>query len=384
MASVMATLSTQDVIAAAVARMLLSSERHASEAQGTWTPGICTASYAATSAEGRFSVTPLGNSFGGGGGARTFTDGIDSGGVLHSMASRIPNTETVESRSPVLQLFRREMLDGGGAGRFRGGAGVEYLCTPYKTSGPAILNTLASGVSIPGGHGLSGGLPGAAVSNVVLKDSNVAELLSSGHIPLSAAELTARATEVQEAKQLTRLEIGDVLIGAVGSGAGYGDPLRRDPDAVLGDVAAGLVSEDMAGSVYAVVISEGRVDEAATAEARLARRRERVGAEPAPWREHPAEGELLHPVLDTVEAVRVDGERRLRCTLCGHALGAYGADLGEAAVVREVALETATSRNRLCSDEYVLRRLSCPGCGVAMLVEVAPASDGAHRAAPYA
>jgi N-methylhydantoinase B len=377
MASVMATLSTQDVVAAAVARMLLSSPRHASEAQATWTPGICTASYAATSSQGRFSVSPLGNSFAGGGGARTFADGIDTGGVMHSMGSRIPNTETLEARSPVLQLFRREMCDGAGAGRFRGGAGVEYMCTPHKTSGAASLNTLASGVSVPGGHGLSGGLPGAAVSNVVLRGSNIGRLLSEGHVPGSADELRCAAAEVQQAKQLTHLRTGDVVIGAVGSGAGFGDPLLRDPAAVLSDVSAGLVSPEAAAFAYGVVIRDGAVEEPATRAERATQRRGRLAGEPPaepPARTRDGRADAVRPVLDTVEAVRAAGKEHLRCTLCAHPLGSADGDLEAAAVVQRLPLSALGPRNARCSEDYVLRRLCCPGCGVAMLADVRPAS----------
>lgn len=83
MASIMATLSTQDVVAGVVAAMLLTSERYRSEAQATWSPGVCTGSFAGVNGDEEYSVTPIGNSFGGGG-ARTFTDGTDTGGVLHS------------------------------------------------------------------------------------------------------------------------------------------------------------------------------------------------------------------------------------------------------------------------------------------------------------
>ncbi|HEX3833821.1 MAG TPA: hydantoinase B/oxoprolinase family protein [Solirubrobacteraceae bacterium] len=376
MASVMATLSTQDVVAAAVARMLLSSDRHASEAQATWTPGICTASYAATSAEGRFSVSPLGNSFAGGGGARTFCDGVDTGGVMHSMASRIPNTETLEGRSPVLQLFRREMRDGAGPGRFRGGAGVEYACTPHKTTGDASLNTLASGVAMPGGHGLSGGLPGAAVSNVVLRGSDIADVLSSGRIPMSADELAYTAAEVQEAKQLTRLSSGDVVIGAVGSGAGYGDPLRREPAAVLDDVIAGLVSPEASELVYGVVVRGQAVDGPATAAARTAIRRDRLNGGDVSA-QVPAQDQLsgpatvLHGVLDTVEAVRGDDGDQLRCTVCGHRLGPAEDELAASAVARDLPLTAASPRNGRCSDDFVLCQVCCPGCGTAMLAGLA-------------
>jgi N-methylhydantoinase B len=294
---------------------------------------------------------------------------------MHSMASRIPNTETLEGRSPVLQLFRREMCDGAGPGRFRGGAGVEYACTPHKTLGDASLNTLASGVAMPGGHGLSGGLPGAAVSNVVLRGSDVADVLSAGRIPLSADELTFAAAEVQEAKQLTHLSSGDVVIGAVGSGAGYGDPLRREPAAVLDDVLAGLVSPEASESIYGVVLRGQTVDEPATSATRAAIRHDRLndpdGRVPIRAEERAsAHATVLHGVLDTVEAVRSADGDHLRCTVCGHALGATGDELAAASVARDLPLTAASPRNGRCSGDYVLRQLCCPGCGTAMLVEV--------------
>jgi len=63
--------------------------------------------------------------------ARSPTE-IDSGGIFHSMGSRMSNAETVEARVPALLLYRRELCDGGGAGRFRGGAAVEFGSIPHK------------------------------------------------------------------------------------------------------------------------------------------------------------------------------------------------------------------------------------------------------------
>ncbi len=132
MASIMAALTAQDVVANAVAQMLLGSERHGGEAQATWSPGLCGTTVAASAPAGASVIALLSESFGGGGGARTFADGVDSGGVFHSMASRIANVEALESRGPLLELFRREATDSGGAGRFRGGAGLEFAVTPAQ------------------------------------------------------------------------------------------------------------------------------------------------------------------------------------------------------------------------------------------------------------
>ena len=62
------------------------------------------------------------------------------------MASRMANAETVESRVPVLQVYRRELRDAGGPGRFRGGVAVEFATIPHKLPiGPAGLNNVRLG-----------------------------------------------------------------------------------------------------------------------------------------------------------------------------------------------------------------------------------------------
>jgi len=256
MASIMAALSAQDVVANAFAQMLECSERHRGEAQGSWAPGICGGTVAASPPGGQAQIALLSESFSGGGGARTFADGIDSGGVFHSMGSRIANVEALESRGPLLELYRRQAIDAGGAGRFRGGTGLRYAVTPHKLDGSARLITRSSGVTVPAGQGLSGGRPGAPVSAIVLCGSNVAELFASGLMPTAESELHADERLVLAAKALTAIAEGDVLIGASPGGAGYGDPLRREVAAVARDVAAGLVSEHAAREVYGVTIGD--------------------------------------------------------------------------------------------------------------------------------
>ena len=58
------------------------------------------------------------------------------------------------------------------------------------------------------------------------------------------------------------------------AGGGYGDPLERDPAAVLGDVLDGYVSIEGAREDYGVVISENSlsIDKEATEILRRAKR----------------------------------------------------------------------------------------------------------------
>jgi len=58
-------------------------------------------------------------------------------------------------------------------------------------------------------------------------------------------------------------------------GGGWGDPLDRDPDAVLQDVLVDAVSYDASRKIYGVVIENGTVDLPATEQDRRTRRAQR-------------------------------------------------------------------------------------------------------------
>ena len=379
MASVQGTLCTQDVVANAVSKMLLCTDKFRSEAQATWAPGINYGVLAAMD-RGELSVEGIIDAFPGGGGARSFADGIDSGGIYHSMGSRIGNAETFESRAPVLQVYRGEICDSGGPGRYRGGVTVGFGNILHKAGSDATLGVTASGVAMPGGFGLAGGAPGAAVSNVILRSTNARDRLAAGQIPLGQDDVTAQRADVQQAKDFREFGPDDFVVSVNNAGGGFGDPLLRDPDAVARDVSEGRVSAGLARSVYGVVLSGGgaggvAADTVATAAQRNALREQRL-ASARPVR--PGQGggvvdggQVLHPVADTVEAVAVGGQRLLRCTRCHHALGDYTEDYKQGTVFADSPLTTLTPLNGLCQlDRYVLRQFYCPGCGTAVATDV--------------
>jgi N-methylhydantoinase B len=377
MASIMGTLSTQDVVASAFAKMLMCSARYRSEAQATWTPGINSGRVIAPGQGGEPSISQMPDSFGGGGGARSIGDGIDSGGIFHSMGSRIANAEVVESRGSVLQVYRREVPDSGGPGRYRGGVSIEFAAAVHKAAGTATFNSTASGVAAPAGRGLAGGLPGAAASNLVLRESDLRQRLDAGRIPTDPADLAAARADVREAKSLTEIAEHDFVISVLGGGAGYGDPLRRDPAMVARDVAEGSVSPVMARTAYGVCLTGGEPDPAATDQVRKAARDLRLAqARPvAPGLPAAsAEGEVLHPVADAVEAVAAAasaGGTVLRCCVCHRGLGGYDQDYKQATVMRESPLTSASPLNRHCDlSRFVLREFFCPGCATCLVVDV--------------
>jgi N-methylhydantoinase B len=78
-------------------------------------------------------------------------------------------------------------------------------------------------------------------------------------------------------KKMIVLHPGDQLWEYIAGGAGYGDPLDRDPAAVLADVLDGKVSPALATKAFGVVLTpdDTAVDAVKTKESRERRRAER-------------------------------------------------------------------------------------------------------------
>jgi N-methylhydantoinase B len=74
---------------------------------------------------------------------------------------------------------------------------------------------------------------------------------------------------------------GDVFRHCLAGAGGWGDPLERDPAAVMKDVKNELLSQRRAEADYGVVIARGEVDPGATAKRRAELRIARA------WREVP-------------------------------------------------------------------------------------------------
>jgi N-methylhydantoinase B len=91
----------------------------------------------------------------------------------------------------------------------------------------------------------------------------------------------------QELTNLVSLElrVGEFIRGHQGSGAGYGDPLERDPARVLQDVLEKYETLERAETLYGVVLcgrapDSLKVDEAATLQRRSHIRQLRSGGVP--------------------------------------------------------------------------------------------------------
>ncbi len=155
-------------------------------------------------------------------------DGDGGAPLMHISFSGMRNTpaETLELRYPLLVEKFELAQDSGGAGRFRGGPGVDIRYRMLENG--AFSSPIERTRTSP--WGLQGGEPGRPNAlRVILPDDSERALTKT------------TAFSVEE---------GGVIEFSVGGGGGYGPPSERDPRAVLEDVEDGIVSAEAARRDY--------------------------------------------------------------------------------------------------------------------------------------
>jgi N-methylhydantoinase B len=192
--------------------------------------------------DGRLFLGGFGPS-GGGWGAKLSEDGVSATVCLNDGDTHNSPVEQGEAKFPVLVERHALRQDSGGAGRRRGGLGIEKV---IQALAPVTINMQIDRVHCAP-WGLGGGGPGAG---------NQVRLRLDGK----------EVTDLPNAKVLTqRLKPGDAWAMLSGGGGGFGPAIEREPERVADDVAQGYVSREAASGLYGVVLDEaGEVDKAAT------------------------------------------------------------------------------------------------------------------------
>ena len=230
------------------------------------------ARHAGVNQHGKYYVSTLSEGALDGTGARSFKDGDDTGRGLSCH-----NIEWLEANFPLLYLFRRNSKGSAGPGKFRGGAGGESALTVHNAPEGKIKG-VALGVAglRNSGQGLFGGYPGAPSLLMLLEDTNVERAFAEGNAPGNLEELSGNRRLLPYCE--FDLRGNDVLYMRMSSGGGYGDPLEREPQAILRDVEDGIISLEDAASVYGVVMNEkdSLIDISATERVRADLREERL------------------------------------------------------------------------------------------------------------
>jgi N-methylhydantoinase B len=188
------------------------------------------------------------------GGNGAFRDGDGSsawGNIDFGNIRTIQSAEQMEHAMPLLVERSELRPDSGGEGRARGGLGLRRELR--LLDGEGRYSALSDRAVLPP-FGVHGAGPGAPVAVAIVRDG--------ADVPL---ETPGKVTGYP-------LRAGDAVVMQSAGGGGFGDPLTRDPERVVRDVAAGYVSPERAREGYGVVLSAGlRVDEEATRRERAQR-----------------------------------------------------------------------------------------------------------------
>jgi N-methylhydantoinase B len=325
--------------------------------------------------------------FGGGRGARSTADGVNTGGPSASPLSRLLNVESVEQWYPLLYLYRHENSDTGGAGTWRGGNGLTMAVTPYRAQ-EAVFEFNACGlpVTAANGQGVFGGYPAPGVAVWHAVETDLDEHLAAGRMPTSVTELAAqRRTRLPGKLNSTPFGSHDVLEVGIGGGGGFGDPLLREPSAVVRDIADRYTSREFAMEIYGVVLdASGQLDETATAtqrdDLRNGRRSWRLLGEDtaAVTRTADADGGGTRQVHVGIDLGDRGSERMYICRSCGHAIANAASDFKLGLRMHEgpiTAITGAVDPAESLEQTIVFRRFCCPECLAMLTTEVAREGD---------
>ena len=233
-----------------------------------------------------------------------------------------------------------------------------------------------------------GGNPGTLGRFRLKRGTDVLDRLARAEVPQDVDALTGELEPVQAKGPMLMVGAADVWEWTGANGAGYGDPLTRDPAAVLRDVRAGGLDAATVRRVYGVVLTSAgdAVDESATEAVRTAALADRLEAATAPSGEVQtvAPRTPIRPIGGELGVVERDGVPELFVSVTGRAvLGPVTGNFKEHCAV----LERPTSQ---VGPEYVsppgragermrYREFLCPVTGVRIDSEIVrPGEDTLH------
>ncbi|HZD63389.1 MAG TPA: hydantoinase B/oxoprolinase family protein [Xanthobacteraceae bacterium] len=179
---------------------------------------------------------------GGGWGGRPFEDGESATVSVCQGDVRNGSIEGIELKCPVLVESRELRRDSCGAGRYRGGLGLDMKVRNLVEGKWNFERTRRS--KCPP-WGIAGGTAGEPGGNLLkLPGEKAFKWITGANIPVP---------------------LNSLAIVRTGGGGGWGDPLERDAALVAADVAEGLISRRAARELYGVVLRDSMsLDESAT------------------------------------------------------------------------------------------------------------------------
>jgi N-methylhydantoinase B len=326
-------------------------------------------------------IDPIGGSIG----AFAHGDGINTGGQARTPIGQLPNVEHNEQNFPMLVLYRKELPDSGGAGKYRGGLSAETCFIPHNTS-HITQDTLSSGNATPTSTGMMGGFPSTTNAYNFIRESDILERFGERHMVEDYSEVTGRPEHLELRQENFDQHPADVYAVRWSGGGGFGDPMKRDPAKVQHDLLHRNITPEAARAIFGAVLSDDgkTVDVAATEKNRAAINADRVarltnGIKALP----PRDGALVLRATDNID-LREDADGAYwACVECAIPLGARETNYKDACLkdVRPISDSNPLigDPELFIDDPIEFRLYCCPSCGSQIENEVAVASDPVLR-----
>jgi acetone carboxylase, alpha subunit len=219
--------------------------------------------------------------------AQALHDGLDTALAEFNAEGDMGDAEIWERTIPIVYLGRTIHRDGGGFGKFRGGAGIH---STYFVKNSVKVEIGSFGVApIHSTPGLMGGYPAPVGYVRRLEGSNLRQAIAQQqplpheeggdpNNPLVAEMLDGNLTTyLGGAVAPQQLDEYDVWIQCSGDGGGFGDPLERDLSVIADDLDNGLTTRRSAERVYGVAFdNQGRISPEQTVQRRDSLRAQRL------------------------------------------------------------------------------------------------------------
>jgi len=320
-------------------------------------------------------IDPIGGSIG----AFAQGDGINTGGQARTPIGQLPNVEHNEQNFPLLFLYRKELPDSGGAGKYRGGLSAESCFIAHNTD-VITQDTLSSGNAVPTSTGMMGGFPATTNAYHFTTGSDIQQRFAEQRMVEDHSEVEGTIVHLELRQENFTQTKDDVYAVRWSGGGGFGDPLKRDPGAIAHDLLHRSITPGAAREIFGAVLDDNdEVDVAATEANRAAIRTERLkrlGNGHAPENRS---GDVHMHASDNLE-IRKDAKGTYwACVDCETSLGSTDENYKENCLIdtREVSASNPLvgDPSEFIDDEVQFRLFICPGCGTQIENEIAVSID---------
>jgi len=236
-------------------------------------------------------------------------DGVNAFGFPWCVFGRTPDVEEMELDLPLLIPLSNHWKDSCGHGKYRGGAGTVQIWVVHHVP-YLFFMAISDNSKIQTPQGMFGGYAPCTVPGISIRGADIMERMKNGNkdLRLELFDILSRKTIGGEwqneffGRATTMFQQNDVItFGFATGGAGYGDPLDRDPDLVIQDIKDQIISDWSAQRVYKVVYDPQtlKLNREATDRARIEERKARLArgkpfdAFSAEWSKEKMEDSLL-------------------------------------------------------------------------------------------